>query len=94
MAEFEVEVKFSLFTLNSKEPEVPSVKPWWCRMTLHEQGTLQANEKRLKTKVSTITTMKCTACTVGVIIVVKTLGYFIDLFSVLEENITAIIWFL
>ena len=25
-----MEVKFSLFTLNSKEPEVPYTKAWWC----------------------------------------------------------------
>ena len=47
-----MEVKFSLFTLTSKEPEVPSIKAWWCRITLKEQGTFQALEKRLKTKVN------------------------------------------
>ena len=52
MVECDVEVKFSLFTLNSKEPEVPSVKPWWCRIMLKEQGTLQALEKRLVASVT------------------------------------------
>ncbi|XP_078377840.1 uncharacterized protein LOC144660990 [Oculina patagonica] len=52
MADFDLEVKYSLYTINSKDTETPSVKPWWCRTTLCEQGSLQALEKRLKAKVS------------------------------------------
>ncbi|XP_078375456.1 uncharacterized protein LOC144658849 [Oculina patagonica] len=50
MADFDLEVKYSLYTINSKDTETPSVKPWWCRTTLCEQGSLQALEKRLKAK--------------------------------------------
>jgi len=53
MADFHLEVKYSLYTINSKDMETPSVKPkWWFRTTLCEQGSLQALEKRLKAKVS------------------------------------------
>ena len=48
MADFDLEVKYSLYTINSKDTETPSVKPWCCRTTLCEQGSLQALEKRLK----------------------------------------------
>ena len=52
MADFDLEVKYSLYTINSKDTETPSVKPWRCRTTLCEQGSLQALEKRLKATVS------------------------------------------
>ena len=42
MADFDLEVKYSLYTINSKDTETPSVKP--C--------SLQALEKCLKAKVS------------------------------------------
>ena len=52
MADFGLEVKYALYTINSKDTETPSVKPWWSRTTLCEQGSLQALKKRLKAKVS------------------------------------------